>query len=380
MANDDHGAVVEATLDWSFVTPADLPELSDLRAAIEYFDDSIDHTDIFDLSASFYKYSAMPGWIATIGRVKGGGVAAYGSVHPDGTGRLWVRLAVHPTARHKQLGRKLVRWAVKRALECHEQHSPDSRLWLGYLLDERQAGLRHMLAEEGFRAERWFFDAHRVLLEEPSWPTITEPPRYEIKASPAEVEVLAVEADVSLPESAAFSIANNPSSFEASTLSAETGAALRIIPYTPERSDEVRLVLNQVWEHTPGTTPVTTIEWQEQMQLVNQFAGFSWLAVTTTSDEVVGYALNTILSGDGIAPDEGWTLRLGVAPSSRHNGVATALLQASSGSFWRAGLSQAGLGMDTDDPELALEFFRRCGYTPDDRLVQFRYHNAPSTR
>ncbi|MDR0436402.1 MAG: GNAT family N-acetyltransferase, partial [Propionibacteriaceae bacterium] len=83
-------------------------------------------------------------------------------------------------------------------------------------------------------------------------------------------------------------------------------------------------------------------------------------------------------SGEGDFPDEGWTVRLGVAPGSRHHGVGTALLQASICSFWQAGLSQAGLGVDTDYRELALDFFRRSGYTPDDALVRFRYLDGRS--
>ncbi|MDR0435846.1 MAG: GNAT family N-acetyltransferase, partial [Propionibacteriaceae bacterium] len=216
MAERDHTAVVEGTLEWSIVTEADLPELSELRAAVEYFDNPIDHVNLSDLIADFRSYSQLPGWMATVGRVKGGGVAAYGGIHPDGTGRLWLQLAVHPAARHKQLGRRLVQWAVRRAVEWRDSQPEHTELWLGYLLEERHAGLRRVLVEEGFRAERWFFDAHRDLLEEPEL--------------------------------------------------SEVDPAITLVPYTPARSAEVRLLLNQVWDSVAGSRPVSEAEWQQQMR------------------------------------------------------------------------------------------------------------------
>ncbi|MDR2620944.1 MAG: GNAT family N-acetyltransferase [Propionibacteriaceae bacterium] len=323
MPDGDHGAVVESTLEWSVVTEADLLELYELRSAMEYFDNPIYRASLDDISTDFRRGSVLPGWAATMGRVKGGGVVAYCGIHPDDTGRLWVQIAVHPTARHRQLGRKMVQWAIRRSLEWQATRGADTKLWLGYLLEERRTGLIHVLIEEGFQAERWFFDAHRDLLEEPAAPQVDP--------------------------------------------------AVRLVPYTPVRAAEVRPVLNQVREHLAGSYPVSDAAWQQHLQLVDDCEGLSWLAEETDTDAVVGYALNTALSGGVGEPDEGWTLHLGVAPSSRHHGIGTALLQAAMHAFWHSGLSRAGIGVDTDDPELALEFFRRCGYTLDDRLVQLRY-------
>ncbi|MEL4504557.1 GNAT family N-acetyltransferase [Luteococcus sp. H91] len=88
---------------------------------------------------------------------------------------------------------------------------------------------------------------------------------------------------------------------------------------------------------------------------------------------MVGYAMNSAYVQDWEAQSfsEGWTDRLGVRPAWRGHNVGSALLIASMRTFLDAGLDGAGLGVDTSDPDGALELFESVGYESEEMVVLY---------
>ena len=91
---------MEGTLEWAALTEADLPQLAELRTAIEYFDDPVERQDLAQLSESWSFPGGDPGFNCTVGRDKGGTIVAYGWNHVRGLEigepRVWLDGGVHP--------------------------------------------------------------------------------------------------------------------------------------------------------------------------------------------------------------------------------------------------------------------------------------------
>jgi GNAT superfamily N-acetyltransferase len=276
----------------------------------------------------FRSMSARPGFVSTVGFGPGGNARAYAAIEPDERGRLWMRIGVHPANRNKGLGRALVRWVIRRAREWREATAPGEGLWIGFMHEDRRGPARAIL-NEGFVADWWRFDAHR---------------------------------DLSVPLREAFS----------------PPPGVIIGPCSMTRlNEEVRLVVNRVLQHGAGGSEISEEQWAVQLPQIREH--LSWLAIDEDSDAIIGFALNTVYTDETSGePVEGWTLRLGVEPGARHLGIGAALIAASANGFFEAGIPQAGLGVDTDDPHLAEEFFVRCGYIADDRVVRYVYRESPA--
>ncbi|MCL2316096.1 MAG: GNAT family N-acetyltransferase [Actinomycetia bacterium] len=320
-------AIVEGTLRWSFLAPDDLEELAALREAIDYFEDPVDHRDQDAIVSDYQRDIALDGYLATVGRDRGGSIVAYAWIHPSVSpglnGHLWLDMGVHPAARHRAIGRRLITWCITRAEEWQARRDPDAPpLWLGYLVDEKFGGLRAALAEQGFTPQRWLFDAHRAFDDEP----------------------LPLAPDV---------------------------AGVRLERYRADLSEPVRLAHNSVFGVLPGAQPYTRPEWEWALGETHLHPEWSWVA-REEGGLVVGYALNTVYpDDDGNTASEGWTALFGVRRPWRRQGIGTALIGASMGSFHAAGLDGAGLGIDTENPRAAERLMEHFGFAADDRVVLY---------
>ena len=97
-------AVVEGSLDWSFLTRDDLPEVAELCAAIEYIDDPAQHRSLDQMQREFDQPLAHSTYHAVVGRDRGGTIVAYAWNHitpSDETNpHVWMEIGVHPAWRH----------------------------------------------------------------------------------------------------------------------------------------------------------------------------------------------------------------------------------------------------------------------------------------
>lgn len=319
--------MVEATLGWSPLEWEDLPELAELRAAMEYLDDPVDRQDLADLEEYFDKPDAEPSENAVAGRDRGGTIVAYAWNHPEGQpvhDHIWIDGGVHPAWRNRQIGRRLLEWGIARAQEWHADLTALSSMpvppltVVGYA-DEKAHAARRMFVEVGMRPDAWYFDMHRSLVTHPA------------------------------PDA----------------LPLVDGLELR--PFELGLSGATRIAHNAVFASRVGSRPVSPAAWESS--LLRPTARPEWSWVVLDGGQVVAYAMNSIdLSEDGGAT--GWTDRIGVLPTHRGRGLGTALLHASSHAFARAGLTGAGLGVDTEDVDRALALFTRAGYTHEEMVIR----------
>jgi len=328
MVVDSADAVVEGTLAWSFLTADDLTELAGLREAIDYFDDPVEPRELDTMARDFQRDSKLDGYLATVGRDKGGTIIAYAWIHPavssNLSGHLYLETGVHPAARHRQIGRRLIEWAVHRAQDWHDAKGEGAPpLWLGYLVDEKFTGLCAALVREGFVPQRWYFDAHARFGDHPLPPVPDIP-------------------------------------------------GVRLVHYDASLSEPVRLAHNAVFGVLPGASEFSRADWEWSLGETGDRPEWSWVALPQDGDMVLGYAMNTAYVGEGPEGEsEGWTARFGVRQAWRMRGIGTALILASMHSFRDAGLDGAGLGVDTGVPEATGRLLDRCGFESQERVVLY---------
>ncbi|SER54989.1 Acetyltransferase (GNAT) family protein [Propionibacterium cyclohexanicum] len=325
---------VDDVLDWSFLEFDDLKELSELRAAIDYMDDPVQVLSYQDLVAAWNAPGSHAHDHAVVGREKGGSIVAYGWNHPtassDPNPQVWFEIGVHPAWRHQHIRHRLTLWLIARAKQwyLHIRDENTRPLWVGTSVDEKRVGLARSIVEAGLSAQRWFFDMHRPLGTAPL------PPMPD------------------LPE-------------------------LVIEPFDKSLSEQVRAAHNEAFASRPGAVPVSRDAWESSLQAGSARLQLSWVAllegreashVGAPHGQVVGYAINRSYDDE---TNEGWTERLGVCSWCRRKGIGRALVIASMRGFAQAGLGTAGVGVDTEDPKAAEEFFGSLGYTATERVVVY---------
>ena len=327
-------AMVEGSLEWSFLRFADLDGLAELRQAIEYFDEPIQHFGLPELVESFHRPHAHPERSAVVGREKGGTIVAYAwnvpSLPDDPRPQVWLHIGVHPAWRHQRLRHRLLAWSLNRAKEWYAQIAGPSTgpLWVGCTAEESQAGITHSLVEAGLTPQRWFFDMYRPL-----------------------------DAGHALPDT-------------------PPGEGVRLVSFDMRHAEPVRTAHNEIFGSLPGARPVSRMEWEASLSSPEFRAEFSWVAVADHDHprhphpehgRVVGYALNRVYEEES----QGWTERLGVCPYWRGRGTGSALLVASMRSFVASGLTTAGIGVDTERPADVEQLFGSVGFESRDHLVLY---------
>lgn len=326
-------AIVEGSLDWAFLSRDDLPELAELCAAIEYFDDPAQHRDLAGMLTEFDRPWAHTSNHAVVGRDRGGTIVAYAWNHispsDDPAPQVWMEIGVHPAWRHHKIGLRLVGWSIERARtwyrHIHQTRPQLGALWVGCAVDESSRVAADLYADATLEPERWFFDAHRTLEGGEVLPLVVPPP----------------------------------------------GLELRI--FERQLTEDVRHCHNAAFRSRRGTQDVGAEAWERSVSRPDSRPDWSWIAFCTERPEagVVGYALNSEIRDPQTGWRQGWTERFGVRPEYRGQGLGTALLAASMHTFAERGCTLAGIGVDTDDPKGSESLFGKLRYVFDDRVVLF---------
>ncbi len=304
---------VEEHLHWRMLGPKDMDELANLRAQIESFDDTMmsasERLGGFD-DPDVLTGNCVGGWDNY------GSLLAYGwnvvDVTPD-RARVTLIGGVHPTHRYLSIGRKLLAWQQSRALEWRDAEREGLDLWIGCYVEPVQPGLRHLLQSAGFREERHFFDMHCPLGDVPA---------------PRAIE------------------------------------GITFVAFDMARSEEVHRLHHLCFQ---ATVEPEHDHWEKSLARVRP--EWSWLAVNGDGD-AVGYVLSS--EDDAAAMDgvvEGWTDRLGVHPTHRRRGIASALLERTLVSMADSDCLGAGIGVDTTDPGVPEMLQGPLGYECRDSLV-----------
>lgn len=336
-------------LTWRPLQPADARELFALVQAVEEADapaqrESFDEVvELFEGEWKDLHRDSIGGFDAT------GTLRAYGlvEVRPGDarTVRAFLRGGVHPRWRGRGLGRAVSAWLEGRGRQKLVEAGKELPARLAVFVDEGARDQRRLWAAAGFSPVRWYTGMRRDL------------------AAP-------------LPE-------------------APVPAGVRIVPWSPELDDAVRLAHNETFADHWGSEPQTPETWRHDAHFR---PAWSFVALTdpTTDDAVPDDAVDDAV-GDGppgladAAPvvagylmsgvyEQDWeplgytcasTELLGVRRAWRGTGLGSALLRHAMEAYRAAGLEYATLGVDTANPSGAHGLYTRLGYEPTQGQVLY---------
>lgn len=138
-------------------------------------------------------------------------------------------------------------------------------------------------------------------------------------------------------------------------------------------SELVRVAHNDAFQDHWGSEPRDQESWQFTVSHPEFRPDWSLALVDGTRGEVAAYQLasHDPDSKELLGHTEGYTDLLGVRRTWRGRGLAPALLAEAMKRYRAAGMDNAGLGVDTENPSGALGLYERMGYTPTQRSIVF---------
>jgi mycothiol synthase len=312
---------------WRPLTPADIPALARLLAAVEEVDRTGEHYDEDDLAEEM----ADPGLDLssdTLGLAHPDGeLAGYGVVRVPravrDVDRIYLEGAVHPGARRHGLGQRLLGWLEGRAAEAHQARHP--RLPGEYETNSfaHLADRVALYERAGYGPVRWWNVMRRPLAEPPPPP-------------------------------------------------ATGSAGLRLIRYDRAYDDAVRRAHNEAFRGHWGSSERDPTEWGQWFTGARAFEpGCSFLVLD--GEEIAGYLLSYFWAAEAAATGvrEGYVGQLGTRAAWRKRGIASALLTHALTAFHAAGYDRAGLDVDTDNASGALGLYQRHGFAVDVSRVSY---------
>ncbi len=136
---------------------------------------------------------------------------------------------------------------------------------------------------------------------------------------------------------------------------------LRVVPWSPQVDDAVRVAHNDVFADHWGSEPRTPEQWRQTQAM---FAPTWSFVALDDDDRVVGYAVSGRYEEDWPAAGHtsGYTELLGVRREWRGRGVAVALLASVMRAYAADGMQFAELEVDTANPSGAHGLYAALGY------------------
>ena len=316
---------VEPHLTWRLLEPSDLGELEAFGGQLDALDNSVLSAmgkEIPTSTDTMVPELTIGGWDAYRS------LSAYGAAYRDpapGRGlRLFLLGGVHPVYRHLGIGGKILQWQVSQAATWRDANHPGEPLWLGCYFELGRPGLDRIAGRLGFAPERYYYDLVRDL----------------------------------------------------DTLPRErpTPAGVRIEPFSPQHSEEVRVLHNEAFSSIGGGE-VAASDWAARIADDDFRAEWSFLAFDE-HDALIGYEMSSADVNEETGAPAGWTERFGVRPQDRGRGVALKLLSEALRAMRADGCREAGIGIDTPDGLALSRLVADLGYTTRD-AVQLLSRSLP---
>ena len=298
------------------LTPADVADAAALLAEAETVDDTGEHWSAEDLEEW---------WVNDLVDLARDGVAVR---DPDGALVAWATVLalptfrdafridlearVRPAARGRGIGRALLGWQVARGREIHVERHPATPAVLAVAAPSTMPSLGALLHRAGFVQERWYSVMERRLDELPTAPVVD---------------------------------------------------GVQLVPFTWARDEEVRRVHNASFTEHHGSAERDATTWHTLF--TGQRAFRPDLSVLALADgAVVGYALAYVHEADSRARgyDEAHLGQIGVLPTERGRGVASAVITAVLRAAAAAGCRTAGLDVDSGNVTGAPRVYERLGF------------------
>lgn len=320
----------DEAFDWRPIEPKDAGNWAGLLAAIQSADrdweffteqDLLEtfgdpHRDFNRGSISIYDDGAMVGYGELIYR------ETAGPVH-----QMRYRGGMHPSYRQRGLSGRLLEWAEAAAIPLHLERYPDRPLSLFGSCLAGNAGAVALYAAHGYQPVRRFYAMVRDLA-------------------------------TALPE-----------------IPAPTG--VEITGFTPERSEDARLVRNEAFRDHWGSTETSAEGWAHQIAIGAFRPAFSFLAYSDgepggfiISHEYDAYAEATGIKDLHIAV-------LGTRRAGRKRGIGSALVVRALAEARAAGFTSASLGVDADSLTGAVGLYERAGFTVEHTSIVQVKHLLP---
>jgi mycothiol synthase len=298
------------------LTPADVDDAAALLAEAETVDDTGEHYSAEDLTEWWVNDLVDLHRDGVAVRDRDGALVAWATVLALPTFRDAFRIdleaRVHPARRREGIGRALLGWQIARGREIHVERHPASPAVLAVAAPTTMPSLGGLLRRAGFGEERWYSVMERRLDELPVAPAVD---------------------------------------------------GVQLVPFTWDRDDEVRRAHNASFTEHHGSAERDTTTWQTLF--TGQRAFRPDLSVLALEDDaVVGYALGYVYEADSGARgyDEVHLGQIGVLPSARGRGLASALIAEVLRRAAGAGCSHAGLEVDTGNVTGALRLYESLGF------------------
>jgi mycothiol synthase len=317
------------------LTVAEVPAWKRLLSAVEKSDGTGGHVTEADLADELSGPDVDPDQ-DVVGAFDGHELVGYYSVcarvAADGSAKFQLNGAVLPTRRRQGIGTELVRRMVARAVQVHAEKHPTkpARLLLpGQASNSAQAAL---LADAGLVPQRWLLIMRASLAN-------LEPYRSPL-----------------------------PTGF-------------RLGPYDHSYDTEMRTTHNETFHDHPDFTPWDEAGWRHSVTGHRSFRPhLSFLVVEERRPGRIAAYVHTCefdAHHQATGRREGYIARIGTRLEHRGRGLAGALLQHCLAAYRDAGLDDAALDVDADNPTGALGLYQRAGFRVERRFAHYVLDRPP---
>jgi mycothiol synthase len=304
----------------------DMAALADLLDDAEVVDDTGEHEDADGL-AEFLVNDRVDLGRDTVAVLDGDDLVAYASTVDLGDHRdeyaVMAYGCVHPRWRGRGVGRALIGWELDRCGELHRERHPEMPGRFGVGVPSANTSLERLVRRLGFEPVQYYIVMRRPLTDLPPVRTVE---------------------------------------------------GVDLVPFDADRDEEVRRAHNVAFVDHFGTAERDAYAWQTWFTGQKAFRPeLSRLAVADGA--VVGYSLVYEYDADTEATGlrEAYLGQIGVLPTARGRGVASACIAASLHAAAADGLGLAGLTVDTHNTTGALGLYEHLGFVVDRRETVWAY-------
>ncbi|GIG20525.1 putative acetyltransferase, GNAT [Cellulomonas chitinilytica] len=152
---------------------------------------------------------------------------------------------------------------------------------------------------------------------------------------------------------------------------ADPPAGIRLVPWSADLEEQVRLAHNEAFADHWGSEPRNAEQWAQHRSMFAPM--WSTVAVDEATGEVAGYLMSGRYEQDWAVNgfSFGYVELLGVRPGWRRRGLAPSLLVAAMTAYRADGMQYAVLGVDSANQSGAHGLYERLGFEAQHREIMY---------